>query len=498
MSEIEKKDWKMFINNEWVDAQSGETLDAINPCNNEAIGTFPAGDKADVERAVQAAVKAFREGPWRRMNFAERMKIFLAIANGIEKRIREIAVYESAEAGKPIADSEPGDIPFGADCYRYYAGAMTHLTGETIPVGGGEFLDFTVREPLGVIGAIIPWNFPFAFACDRTAAAIASGNSVVLKPSSESSITALMFGEILAEAGLPEGVVNIVTGSGSTAGAAIGGHPQVAKITLTGSVETGISLLSQVARDVRGACMELGGKSPNIIFEDADLDQAARTGTFAAFFGAGQVCSAGTRFLVQDSIYDDFLEKFVAATKRIKVGDCLDPATHMGPIISSSQLKKIEGYFQSGLDEGAKILFGGDRPSDPVLSKGNFLNPTIFVEANNQMRIAREEIFGPVVTVLRFSTEEEAIEIANDTEYGLAAGIWTKDIKRAHQVARQVDAGNVWINTYNLSFLDAPWGGFKKTGGGKAYSPLSVKEFTRIKNVCVDLNPKSIEWPAGG
>jgi acyl-CoA reductase-like NAD-dependent aldehyde dehydrogenase len=484
----------MWINNQPVDAESGQRTDATSPHDGQVIGTIPAATAGDANRAVESAARAFAEGPWRWMGPRERRKIMLAVAEAIRGRVPEIARMETLESGKPISDTT-GEVPFGADCFEYYAGATACLTGETIPVGGGQFLDYTLREPLGVIGVIIPWNFPFAFACDRVAAAIASGNSVVLKPASETSITATILGEILAEAGLPAGVVNVVTGRGSVAGAAMVAHPQVAKIAFTGSLEVGCQIMQEVSRDMRHACMELGGKSPNIIFEDADLDQAARTGTFAAFVNMGQVCSAGSRFLVHGAVYDEFMERFVASAARIKVGNPLDPATHMGPLVSQSQREVVESYIRCGVEEGAVIVHGGKRPDDPALAKGSYLLPTILAEASNEMRVCREEIFGPVVSVMRFGTEEEAVAIANDTEYGLAAGIWTQNIKRAHRLAQRLDAGNVWINTYNLSFLEAPWGGFKKTGGGKAYSPLSLKEFTRVKNVCVDLNPTSIAWP---
>ncbi len=476
---------QLFINGQWQDAASGRTFPTINPATTEVIAHVAEGDAADIDRAVKAAVAALA-GPWGRMDAAQRGRLLWKMGERILARAEELARLETLDNGKTITESSRIDVPYSADLYFYYAGAATKLEGHTIPVTGPYF-NYTLREPLGVVGLIVPWNFPLLLASRKVAAALAAGNTVVLKPAAQTPLTALLLAEIGMEAGLPPGVLNVVPGHGATAGAALVKHPAVDGIALTGGTATGQQLMRDAAATVKKLHLELGGKSPNIVFADADLEAAARMALLGIFYNKGEVCTAGSRLLVEKGIYDVFMEKLVERVQKLQPGDPLDPKTRLGPLVSEAQLANVKRYVEIGEREGARLLIGG-RPPEPAPGKGYFFQPTIFDNVAPNSTIAQEEIFGPVLAAMPFADGDELLKIANGTIYGLAAAIWTKDIKKAHRLARDLKAGTVWINTYNNYDAAMPYGGYKASGFGRESGMEAFEFYSQSKSVWVDLS----------
>jgi len=474
---------QLLINNRWVPSESGETFATINPSTGEEICRVAAADAADVDKAVAAARNAFELGPWRTMNASERGLLLLRLADLVEKHADELAQLESLDNGKPVTVARRVDVAKTIGCYRYFAGWADKVQGKTIPIDG-EYFCYTRHEPIGVVGQIIPWNYPMLMQAWKLGPALATGNTVVLKPAEQTPLTALRIGELILEAGFPEGVVNLVPGLGPTAGAAIANHMDVDKVAFTGSTETGRLILAAAARsNLKKVTLELGGKSPNIIFHDTDLDAAVEGAHLGTFSNQGQVCCAGTRVFVEEKIYDQFLEKTVARAQRRVVGDPFDPRTEQGPQVDQEQFDRVTGYIEAGVCEGARLAHGGKR----VGTRGYFVEPTVFADVDDTMRIAREEIFGPVMSVIPFKSMDEVIARANGTVYGLAAGVWTRDIKKAHAIANSVRAGTVWVNCYNVLDVRAPFGGFKQSGIGRELGEYGLQEYTEVKTVTVKL-----------
>src|SRR6266480_418244 len=458
---------KLFINGREEDAQSGKTIDVMMPATGELLTAVPDGDAPDVDRAVAAARRSFEKKSWRGMDPSRKEKILWDLSEILLKNKEELAVLESMENGKTVREAGNADVNPAIDAFRYYAGWVRKIYGETIPVDG-PYLNYTLREPVGVVGAVVPWNYPLQLAVWKVAPALACGCSVVLKPSEMTPLTALKLAEYCMQAGVPEGVVNVVTGYGHSAGEALGRHMDVDKISFTGSIRTARALLKASAEsNLKRLSLELGGKSPNIIFPDCDFEAALKAAFWGIFANKGEICSAASRLLLHADIHDKFLDELVSRAKRLKVGDPLDKGTLMGSQISATQLNRILSYIESGKQEGAKLLCGGERDTDGAKAKGFFVKPTIFSEVKPQMKIAQEEIFGPVLAALRFRDAEEAVEIANGTIYGLVSAVWTHDIQRAHRVASEIKAGVVWINTYNGFDTAAPFGGYKQSGYGR-------------------------------
>ncbi len=485
MSQIAVEQKKLLINNEWRDAASGKTMEVVNPATEEVIATVASADRADVDAAVQAAHAAF-DGPWAKMSARERGRLVSRLADRLLERADEVARLETLHNGKPIFESRQIEIPAAAECFEYYAGWADKVMGETIPVKGNYFT-YTLREPLGVVAAIVPWNFPLLLAAWKIAPALAFGNTVVLKPASQTPLTAIALGEIAVEVGLPPGVLNVITGPGSSVGQAIVEHPGIDKIAFTGDTTTGKSIMKSAADSLKKITLELGGKSPNIVLADADLDAALRGATTGIFYGKGEVCAAGSRLLVDRSIKDQFMDKLAARAGKMVAGDPLDPKTRYGALASKKQLETVQRYVETAKREGASLIAGGGR-ADIGTGKGYFFQPTVFDKVTPEMTIAREEIFGPVLATIEFSDVDEAIARANDSQYGLAAAVWTRDIKKAHYVARRLQAGTVWVNTYNIYDTAAPFGGYKASGFGREMSAHAIEHYTQIKSVWVDLN----------
>jgi len=483
--QVQVKPGKLFIGGKWVDAASGKTFPTVNPATGETLTVVAEGDERDVAAAVEAARKAFESGSWSEMSAADRAKLLWKIGDLVDKYNEELGTLETLDNGKPIFESRQIDMPMVAEVFRYYAGWATKIHGETVPVRG-PFLHYTLREPLGVVAAIVPWNFPLLLASWKVAPALATGNTVVLKPASWTPLTALRFAEICQEAGLPDGVVNVVTGPGATLGKALVRHPGVAKIAITGETRTGQEILRDSADTLKRVTLELGGKSPNIVFADADLDAAVRGATIGIFYGKGEVCAAGSRLFVDHKIHDDFLQKLVDRTKKIQPADPLDPKTRFGALVNERQMQTVLGYIEKGKSEGAKLVAGGER-ANVGNGKGCFIQPTVFDGVRNDMTIAREEIFGPVLASIEFGDIDEAVCMANDTPYGLAAAVWTRDIAKAHRVARRLQAGTVWINTYNNFDPAAAFGGYKMSGYGRELSVHALESYTQVKSVWVNL-----------
>ncbi|HJZ56744.1 MAG TPA: aldehyde dehydrogenase family protein, partial [Gemmataceae bacterium] len=434
---------------------------------------------ADVDLAVKAARQAFEKGPWSKMNPSERGRLMHKLADAIEEHKDELAALESLDNGKPIADSLAADLPLTLQCYRYYAGWADKIHGQTIPIDGDYFC-YTRHEPVGVVGQIIPWNFPLLMQAWKWGPALACGNTLVLKPAEQTPLTALRVAQLAQEVGFPDGVVNVVPGYGPTAGAALSGHPDVDKIAFTGETTTGKIVLTAAAQsNLKRVSLELGGKSPNVVFADADLDAAIEGAYFGLFFNQGQCCVAGSRLFVQEKVYDEFVQKMVEKTRKRRVGDPFDPNTEQGPQVSQEQFDRVMGYIDAGKKEGAKLLLGGKRVGD----RGYFIEPTVFTDVKDEMKIATEEIFGPVMNILRFKDVEEVIDRGNRTFYGLAAAVWTKDVKKAVRMANALRAGTVWVNCYDVFDAAAPFGGFKMSGIGRELGQYALQLYTEVKTV---------------
>ena len=476
------KPGKLLINGKWVDAESGKTFETLNPATEEVLTTVAEGDKADVDKAVAAARTALEDGPWGTMNARDRGRLLTKLAALVDANREELATLETLDNGKPIRETTYVDVQQVIDTFDYFAGWADKIHGDTIPVNG-PFLNYTLREPVGVVGQIIPWNFPLLMAAWKLGPALACGNTVILKPAEQTPLSALRLGELIMDAGFPEGVVNIIPGFGPTAGGALVEHPDVDKIAFTGSTEVGRLIQRGAAGTLKRVSLELGGKSPNIVFADADIQAAVKGAMIGIFFNQGEVCCAGSRLFVQDEIHDEVVNTLADFAQGLKVGDPLQKDTEMGAQVSEEQFTKILGYIESGKEEGAKLVTGGERAAD----KGYFIKPTIFDDVDNDMKIAREEIFGPVVSTLRFKDIDDVIAKGNDTAYGLAAAVWTRDITKAHRVARALKAGTVWINTYNTFDAASPFGGYKQSGFGREMGKYALELYTQTKSVWVQL-----------
>ncbi len=475
----------LLINNEWRPAATGTTMEVVNPATEEVIAQVASADRVDLDLAVSAA-RAALDGPWGQLSARERGRLVRRLGERLLERVDEVARLETLHNGKPIVESRNIEIPAAAECFEYYGGWSDKVMGETIPVKGNH-LTYTLREPVGVVAAIVPWNFPLLLAAWKVAPALACGNTVILKPASQTPLTALALGEVALEVALPPGVLNVLTGPGSRLGQSIVEHPGIDKIAFTGDTSTGKGIMRGAAETLKKITLELGGKSPNIVLADADIDAAIRGATIGIFYGKGEVCAAGSRLLVDRSIKDEFVDKLAARARKMTAGDPMDPRTRFGALSSRKQMDTVLRYIESGKQQGATLVAGGAR-TDIGTGKGYFVQPTVFADVRPEMTIAREEIFGPVLASLEFADIDEAIARANDSQYGLAAGIWTRDIKKAHYIARKLQAGTVWINTYNVYDTAAPFGGYKHSGFGREMSAHALEHYTQIKSVWVDLN----------
>ena len=479
---------QLFIDGQLVDAKSGKTFAAINPATGEKLADVSEGDAADIDLAVSAARRAFDDGPWSRMTPSDRGRIIWRIGDLISERLEEFAELETLDNGKPLAVARAADVPLAAELFRYMAGWATKIEGNTIPlsvpyVPGGQFHAYTLREPIGVVGQIIPWNFPLLMAAWKLGPALATGNTVVLKPAEQTPLAALYLAEIMAEAGLPKGVVNVVSGYGETAGAALVAHDQVDKIAFTGSTEVGRLIAKAATGNLKKVSLELGGKSPNIVFSDADPQAAIAGAANAIFFNHGQCCVAGSRLYVEADSFDEVVDGVAEIAKSIKLGDGFDPATEMGPLVSAEQLHTVSGYLDSGREQGGTILAGGHQEGD----RGYFFQPTVIANTRPDMRVVQEEIFGPVVVAASFDSLDDIAATANDSPYGLGAGIWTKDISKANLLAKKIRAGTVWINCYNVFDAALPFGGYKQSGWGREMGHEALEAYTEVKAVCTQL-----------
>jgi phenylacetaldehyde dehydrogenase len=479
---------QLFINGQWVDAASGRTFDTPNPATGETLASVAEGDAEDINRAVKAARRAFEEGPWSRMSPSERGRIIWRIGDLILEHVDELAQLESLDNGKPFAVAQAADVPLAADLFHYMAGWATKIEGNTINISvpympGANFHSYTLREPIGVVGQIIPWNFPLLMAAWKLGPALATGNCVILKPAEQTPLSALRLAELIAEAGVPDGVVNVVPGYGETAGAALAAHMDVNKVAFTGSTEVGKLIVAAAgASNLKKLTLELGGKSPNIVFEDAE-DSAIEGAANAIFFNHGQCCVAGSRLFVQESRFDEVVDGVAEIAKGIKLGSGLEASTQMGPLVSDEQFQRVSGFLESGKADGATALAGGGRHGD----RGYFIEPTVLTNTRPDMRVVREEIFGPVLVASPFSNLDEIAAVANDSDYGLGAGIWTRDISKAHALAKKIRAGTVWINCYNVFDASLPFGGYKQSGWGREMGHQALEAYTEVKAVTAQL-----------
>jgi phenylacetaldehyde dehydrogenase len=484
VSDFLEKPHQILIDGKWMNAASGKTFPTYNPATGEVLADVAEGDREDVERAVKAARKAFT-GPWSRLTASERGRLIWKLADLLEAHLDEFALIETLDNGKPLAVARAADVPLAVDLFRYMAGWATKLEGTTIPISvpytpGAKYLAYTLREPVGVVAQIIPWNFPLLMAAWKLGPALASGCTVVLKPAEQTPLSALRLGQLFSEAGFPDGVVNIVPGYGETAGAALASHPDVDKVAFTGSTEVGKLIVHAATGNLKKVSLELGGKSPNVVFKDADLDTAIAGSASAIFFNHGQCCCAGSRLYVERPVYDRVVEGVANQAKKIKVGSGLEADTNMGPLVSQEQLDRVCNYLEIGMSEGAKAMAGGKKVGD----RGYFVEPTVLVNTQESMKVVQEEIFGPVVAAIPFDDPEELMPRANDTVYGLAAGIWTKDISKAHRLAAGLRAGTVWINCYNIFDAALPFGGYKQSGWGREMGKDVLELYSQTKAVC--------------
>ena len=484
---------KMLIGGEWVDALSGETFDVVDPATTKVIASVPSAGKEDVDRAVDAARRAFDDGPWRRIGPSERGQLVWRLADLIEQHGEEFAALDTLDNGKPITFTRSADVPLSVDLFRYMAGWATKIEGQTISTKisyqpDSEFFSYTLRQPIGVVAQIIPWNYPLMMAAYKLAPALAAGCTSVLKPAEQTPLSVLLLGRLIQEAGFPDGVVNIITGLGETAGAAMSAHPRVDKVAFTGSSEVGRHIVRSAAGNLKRVSLELGGKSPNIIFADANLDRAIPAAANAIFFNQGQACCAGSRLYVERSIADQVIEGIVKRAAAIRIGPGLDLDSEMGPLVSQEQMERVLGYIDSSCEEGGTLATGG-----PVLgAPGYFIRPTVLLDLPPTARAVREEIFGPVVVVTPFDDEAGVLEAANDTTYGLAAAVWTQNVSKAHRVAAALQAGTVWVNTYHIYDAALPFGGMKQSGWGREMGHEVFNHYTETKTVCMEIEDGSV------
>lgn len=486
------KTYEMLIGGKWVQARSGATRDIHDPASGELLAKVPESGREDVVAAIQAARDAFDNGPWRKMTALDRGKLLFKLADAIRAEAKLFAELETRNMGKPLAEAE-FDVNDAANCFEFYGGLATKIHGETMSVPANS-LSFVVREPIGVCGQIIPWNYPLLMAAWKLAPALAAGNTCVLKPSELTPLTALELARLAQAVEFPAGVINIVTGPGAGAGEELASNPHVDKVAFTGGTVTGRKIMTAATGNLKKISLELGGKNPNIVFADADFEAAVDGALFGAFANQGEVCSAGSRLLVERSVHKKLVDAMLKKVPRIKVGHGLTAGVKMGPLVSAAHRDKVEAYIKIGTQEGAKLVCGGKRPEGKEFAKGNFLEPTIFDDVKPAMRIAREEIFGPVLAVIPFDTEEEAIRIANDTEYGLAAAVWTKNVTKAMRVIREIRAGITWVNTYHPTFNELPWGGYKQSGMGRELGFHGLEEYLETKQVNINLDEAPIGW----
>ncbi len=471
-----------FIDGQFVPAASGKTFSTINPATEEVIAEVAEGDKEDVDRAVKAARRAFEGGPWKKMDARDRGRLIYRLADLIEEELDELAALESLDNGKPVNDARTADLPLVIDCLRYYAGYADKIQGDTIPVRGNYFT-YTRKEPVGVVGQIIPWNFPLLMTAWKWGPALAAGCTIIMKPAEQTPLTCLRMAKLAHEAGFPDGVINVIPGYGPTAGASIVRHPNVDKIAFTGEHLTAQIIMREAAESLKRLTFELGGKSPNIVFADSDLDAAAKGTHFGLFFNQGQCCCAGSRVFVQESVHDEFVDRIVQMNVSRKIGDPLDPTTEQGPQVDQAQFDKIMDYIGRGNKQGAKCVTGGSRFGDT----GYFVEPTVFTGVKDEMDIAKNEIFGPVMSVLKFRDVDEIVQRANNTIYGLAAAVWTRDIGKAHRIANEIKAGTIWVNCYDVFDAGAPFGGYKMSGMGRELGAEGLKAYLETKTVTVAL-----------
>lgn len=492
MGVIMNKEYLNYINGRWVSSVSGSTREIRDPGNGELLAKVAESGREDMRQAILAAREAFDRGPWRKTTALERGKSLFKVADAIRAQAKELAELEVRNCGKPLAEAE-FDVADAANCFEFYGGLATKIHGETMQVPANS-VSFVVREPIGVCGQIIPWNFPLLMAAWKLAPALAAGNTCVLKPSELTPLTALKLAEIFMRMEFYPGVVNIVTGPGAGAGEELSENAMVDKVAFTGGTVTGRKVMASASSNLKKISLELGGKNPNIVFADADFEAAVDGVLFGAFANQGEVCSAGSRVLVEKSIQGPLVNALLSKVGKIKLGHGLQAGVKMGPLVSSAHREKVEAYIKIGREEGAKLLCGGKRPEGKEFEKGFFLEPTIFDQVNPRMRIAREEIFGPVLAIISFESEEEAIQIANDTEYGLAAAVWTRNLNKAMRVLQQVRAGITWVNTYHPTYNELPWGGYKQSGIGRELGLYGIEEYLETKQININLDEAPIAW----
>lgn len=474
---------KLYVNGAFIESASGKTFKTPNPATGETLAIVAEAGREDIHKAVVAARMAFDEGPWSRMSTAERSRLMYKLADLMEEHKEELAQLETLDNGKPIRETLAADVPLAIEHMRYYAGWATKIVGQTIPVSG-EYFNYTRHEAVGVVGQIIPWNFPLLMAMWKMGAALATGCTIVLKPAEQTPLSALYLAELIEEAGFPKGVINIVPGFGETAGQGLVNHPLVDKIAFTGSTPVGKQIMRQASESLKRVTLELGGKSPNIILPDADLSRAIPAALSGVMFNQGQVCCAGSRLFIPKKMYDNVMADLVLYSKKLNQGAGLNPETTIGPLVSEEQQKRVMGYIEKGIAEGAEVLCGGNKPFD----QGYFVSPTVFADVNDEMTIAKEEIFGPVISALPFNDIDEVIDRANKSQFGLAAGVWTENVKTAHYIASKVRAGTVWVNCYNVFDAASPFGGFKQSGLGREMGSYALNNYTEVKSVWINLN----------